>query len=69
MRDSGRAYEYKVLTIGPSQVFLRQKAKRKYTLLVWMICMPDSESVEENDMPSTSCRAYFSQSVQQSSIL
>jgi hypothetical protein len=45
MRDSGRAYEYKVLTIGSSQ-FFDGKWPRGNALLVWVLRMPDSESIE-----------------------
>jgi hypothetical protein len=49
MRDTGRAYEYKVLSIG-SPHFFHGERPRGNTLLVWVLRMPDRESVEENDI-------------------
>ncbi len=51
MRNSGQAYEYKVLTIG-SPKFFHCKWKRKNVLLICVRRMPDRERVEDNDVVS-----------------
>ncbi len=51
MRNSWRAYEYKVLTIGSPQ-FFHCKWKRENVLLICVIHMPDHARVEDNDVVS-----------------
>ena len=51
MQNFWRAYEDIVLTIGSPQFFPRKRPRRN-TLLVWVLGMPDSSRIEDNNMDS-----------------